>query len=56
MDKTFSGELKQMDSAALQSCFSDPKALRSLSDDLFKKFDEDGNCDFSIEEFIDLCA
>lgn len=45
-----------MSDDALKSCFNDPKSLRSLSDDLFKKFDEDGNQDFSIEEFMDLCA
>jgi len=55
IDRTLSDELKKMDSIAIQTCYNDPKALRSLSDDLFKKFDEDGNQDFSIEEFMDLC-
>jgi len=55
-DNTLTEELKKMSDDALKSCFNDPKSLRDLSDDLFKKFDEDGNQDFSIEEFMDLCA
>lgn len=56
MDNTLSGELKKMSDDSLKGCFNAPKELRSLSDDLFRKFDEDGDQDFSIEEFMDLCA
>jgi len=55
LDNNLSSELKKMDSVMLLSCFNDPKEIKSLSDDLFRKFDEDGNQDFSIEEFMDLC-
>jgi len=29
--------------------------MKNLSDEIFEKFDEDGNMDLSLEEFLELC-
>lgn len=54
MENTLIGKLKTFESAELHVIMTDQLELKNMSDTLFDKFDDDGNQDLSMDEFVEL--